>query len=235
MAIDEAIFRLYDTFHLDTIRFYGWKPSSVSIGKNQLLLEEVDLENLAKLSYQCVRRISGGGAVFHDELGELTYSIVTSSRYLKSKNVEGNYYELANLVFKPLETIGLSIDYDQIHCPSVFIGGKKISGNAQVRQGDKILQHGTILIDIRPEIMYSVLRVRSGRTQSSMIASVYQNVTSIGEKLNQVFTPRSLADFLITNLKTLKFRIATLTEEELQLAVELQEEKYATDEWTSLK
>ena len=92
MAIDEAIFRLYDRLQINTIRFYGWNPSTVSIGKNQQVDTEVDLENLKELGVDLVRRISGGGAVFHDALGELTYSVITDTNNLAGKNIEGSYY-----------------------------------------------------------------------------------------------------------------------------------------------
>ncbi len=235
MAIDEAIFRLYDKFRINTVRFYGWKPSSVSIGKNQQIKVEVNLENVEKYKYDCVRRISGGGAVFHDEKGELTYSIITDSRYLESKDIEGSYYEIINLIFAPLKELGLMIDFDQIHCPSVFSEGKKISGNAQARQGGILLQHGTILINIHPEIMYSVLRVNPRKTKSNMIASVYQNITSINEKLAQSFSPDTLASLIIEKLETSNFAVGRLNSEELQLAHTLQKKKYGNNDWTFSK
>ncbi len=67
MANDEAIFRLYDEIQMNTIRLYGWKPSAVSIGKHQCITKEVNINSVSKLGFNCVRRISGGGAVFHDE------------------------------------------------------------------------------------------------------------------------------------------------------------------------
>ncbi len=197
MSIDEAIFRLYGKIKINTIRFYGWSPSAVSIGKNQDVENEVDLVNLNNLGYSLVRRITGGGAVFHDEFGELTYSIIVNPQYLDSSSVEGSYYELVKLILEPIENLGLSLDYQQIHCPSVFSGGKKISGNAQARSKDAILQHGTILLKIRPEIMYSVLKARPGRTRQNMIESVYQNVTTISDRLKHEFNGEELAHYII--------------------------------------
>lgn len=238
MAIDEAIFRLYDLTKLNTIRFYGWKPSSVSIGKHQRIVEEVDLDNLHKLGFDCVRRISGGGAVFHDAQGELTYSIVTNIHNLTGHTVEGNYYELSNLIFHPLENLGLELDYASIHCPSVFSKGKKISGNAQARDGDTVLQHGTILVKFRPEIMYSVLKARSGRTRESMVDSVYQKITTLAEMLNEDVSPKSVAEYLIEYLTKnvlTNFSLGELTPEEQHLELELIHNKYESEEWIHSK
>lgn len=234
MAIDEAIFRLYDEIQLNTIRFYAWKPSAVSIGKHQRILEEVDLDALHKLGFDCVRRVSGGGTVFHDAIGELTYSIVTNTRNLLENTIEGNYYELSKLIFHPLEKLGLILDYRKRHCPSVFVKGKKISGNAQARNGNIVLQHGTILVNFRPKIMYSVLKARPGRTRVSMVESVYQHITTLEEILNKDVRPQGVAEYIIsflTDTKLSQFTLGELTSEENQITLELASDKYESEEW----
>ncbi|UCE14864.1 MAG: lipoate--protein ligase family protein [Candidatus Heimdallarchaeota archaeon] len=231
MAIDEAIFHYYTE---DTIRLYGWKPSAVSIGKHQQISREVDLDSLEKLGFDCVRRISGGGAVFHDEVGEVTYSVVTKVHNLESMTIDESYFEISQVVFRPLEKLGLTLDYGQIHCPSVFSKGKKISGNAQSRQKDIILQHGTILIKFRPEIMYSVLKARPGRTRESMIESVYQHITTLAESLDDDLSPSRVAEYLIRYLvetSSSQSYIGELTEKEQELAIKLASTKYKSKEW----
>ncbi len=153
MAIDEAIFRFYDELKQDTIRFYSWKPSAVSIGKHQNINDEVNMDNLKKLGFDCVRRISGGGAVFHDEFGELTYSIVTNSRFLTSKILETSYYELSQLVFHPLTKMGLNFNYNKTHCPSVFSEGKKISFNSVTNHTD-ICMMSIVIIVKKPTLIH---------------------------------------------------------------------------------
>ena len=235
MAIDESIFRLYNKYKINTLRLYSWIPSTVSIGLNQDLSAEVDLSTVKKLRFQVVRRISGGGTVLHDSGNELTYSIVTTKSLVDSKSIEDSYYKIVDLPFKPLSKLGVSIDYDQIHCPSVFIRGKKISGNAQARSGDVILQHGTILLDYDPEIMYSVLKARPGKSNSEMVASVYQKVTTLKQEINQKMTPGMLAKYLIDDFLTnhpKEFSIGDLNEEERILAESLEKDKYSTKEWS---
>lgn len=236
MAIDEAIFRNFN--EENTLRLYGWKPSAVSIGKHQQIDEEVDIDSIHELGFDCVRRISGGGAVFHDEIGEMTYSIVTNLQNFKVQTIEAIYYEISRIIFHPLEKLGLNLDYGQIHCPSVFSDGRKISGNAQARDGNTVLQHGTILVKYRPDIMYTVLRARPGRTQESMVKSVYQHITTLTDILNKDITPLSLAEYLLTCLmETDPFHYTSgeLTSEEKQLAVELASTKYESEEWLYLR
>ncbi len=233
MAIDEAIFRVYNEHQCNTIRFYGWNPSAVSIGKNQHVNNEVNLENLKKFGFDIVRRISGGGAVFHDSSGELTYSITVNSNHLNAGTVEGNYYEIAKLIFTPLEKLGLVLDYAQIHCPSVFSAGKKISGNAQARSKNVILQHGTILIDVQPKLMYSVLKARPGKTRELMIESVFQHVTTLSERLGQKYDPVGLSEYLMkcfTEENSDQYYLGELTKEESSLANELVK-KYDSNDW----
>lgn len=232
MAIDEAIFRNFEK--INTLRVYSWRPSAVSIGKNQIIEEEVDINSIKKLGFDCVRRISGGGAVFHDEIGELTYSIVTNLQNFKKQTIEAVYYKISEIIFQPLEKLGLTLDYGQIHCPSVFSGGRKISGNAQARDGDIVLQHGTILIKCRPNIMYTVLRARPGRTQESMVQSVYQHITTLTDLLGLELTPQKIGDYILTSLRennSLDCTIGELTPEEQELASELASTKYSSEEW----
>ncbi len=239
MGIDEAIYQLYKDHKINTLRLYSWYPSTASIGHHQCLNDEIDLSMVKKHQFQAVRRISGGGAVFHDSTKELTYSVVTNTEYVSNKSIEASYYQIVNLLFSPLAKLGILVNYDQVHCPSVFSKGKKISGNAQARSGNVILQHGTILIDYDPELMYSVLKARPGRTKTQMVQSVYQKITTIQEQTQTTtFSPSSLAEFIIQDLlesHPTTFSLGKLTEEEKQLSERLTEERYKSEEWLFLK
>src|SRR3989344_9694956 len=76
MAIDEAISEAVAAGGEPTIRFWSWKPSAVSIGYFQSLDEEVNIQRCYELGVDYVRRRTGGGAVYHDSKGELTYSVI---------------------------------------------------------------------------------------------------------------------------------------------------------------
>jgi lipoate-protein ligase A len=238
MAIDEAIFTLFNEHKNSTIRLYGWKPSAVSIGRHQKLTEEVEVENIKKFGFGCVRRITGGGAVFHDMYGELTYSVVTSINNLRSKSIEESYYEISDIIFQPLVQEGLHIDYAQIHCPSVFSAGKKISGNAQARHQNVVLQHGTILVDFRPEVMYSVLRARPDQTRTSMIQSVYEHITTLSDQMKNNLTPKSVAHIITeswNNNASTKIYRGSLFDDERRMYLELAKNKFSNDSWTNSK
>ena len=83
MAIDEAIMKArIENKVPNTLRFYTWKPSAVSIGRFQKVEDQIYVKNCRKNGVDIVRRISGGGAVYHDQNGEITYSIVATLRDL---------------------------------------------------------------------------------------------------------------------------------------------------------
>ncbi len=85
MALDEAVLRKAIKKKVpNTLRFYKWKPSTASIGRNQSLRNEIDIEFVKERGFNVVRRITGGGAVFHDETRELTYSIVCPIKTLEA-------------------------------------------------------------------------------------------------------------------------------------------------------
>ena len=84
MAIDEAVLTARAENRVpNTIRFYRWNPSTASIGRNQSLSDEIDLEAAKRLGVGVVRRISGGGAVYHDRDMEITYAVVVAEKDLK--------------------------------------------------------------------------------------------------------------------------------------------------------
>lgn len=195
MAIDECLFRnkIAHPELPNSIRLYQWSPSAVSIGKHQDLQLEVDLKAAKNLGIDVVRRITGGGAVLHDQFGEITYSIVASSNDYEQYSDEQLVISLLHGLEIGFTNLGLSTTYDKIHCPSLFVKGKKISGNAQARHKDVILQHGTILLDYNPGIMYTVLKARPNKPRSRMIESVYAYVTTLKNELGTIVDTQNVA------------------------------------------
>ncbi|MHA1143771.1 MAG: lipoate--protein ligase family protein [Candidatus Helarchaeota archaeon] len=185
MAIDEVIFnaRIQDEVP-NTIRFYRWKPSAVSIGRNQSVAVEVDVDACKSLGIDIVRRITGGGAVYHDYEGEITYSIIAREGEGIPKDIDESFRKLCRGIILALRKLGLEAEHGVFHCPSIFVKNRKISGNAQVRKKGVILQHGTILFDYDPSLMYSVLKVRDGVKKEKVVRSVYQKVTTIKQEIS---------------------------------------------------
>ena len=131
------------------LRLYGWKPSAVSIGYFQSLEEEVDVKKCKKAGIDVVRRLTGGGAVLHEH--ELTYSFITK---VYPTNIMESYRLICEPVVMCLKNLGLDAKFSPLN--DIIVGDKKVSGNAQTRRKNTLLQHGTILLDVDVEKMFSV-------------------------------------------------------------------------------
>ena len=175
MATDEAIMRLFPENKMPTVRLYAWKPCAVSIGYFQSLLEEVDVSQCEKQGVDIVRRITGGGAVFHEH--ELTYSIALPEKGVVPQNILESYAKICNAVVLGLAELGLNCQFVPLN--DIAINGKKISGNAQTRRNGVILQHGTVLLKVDVEKMFSLLKVPNEKLKGKLIEDVKQRVTSV--------------------------------------------------------
>jgi len=237
MALDEATLEhVIGKKTSFTLRFYKWDPSTVSIGRNQSLSAEVDM-NVAKNSgYNVVRRITGGGAVFHDKEREITYSIVCSIKFLEDLDAHTTLEQFEIIetgIVNGLRFYGLNPEKGVIHCPAIFLDGKKFSGNAQVRRKGYILQHGTILLDLNPEMMYSVLKAPFNVSKTKMVKSVYAKCIGVKEQL----TEYNEKEFLTSLRKGFEFTLGinlvkdSFSGDELQMAKQLVREKYSNFNW----
>ncbi len=199
MAIDEAILvnRMKDVVP-NTVRLYQWSPSTVSIGMHQSVKLEVDEVEIARRGFQLVRRISGGGAVLHAKGREITYAVVASVKDLLRGNptskarVDAVYEIILRVIQRTASLLSLSAAPGVIHCPALLVDGKKISGNAQCIKGNYVLQHGTILLSVDSDEMYSVLRPPEGVTKGRMVRSVKAKVAGLEEYIG---TSISSVDF----------------------------------------
>ncbi|MFW9948749.1 MAG: biotin/lipoate A/B protein ligase family protein [Candidatus Thorarchaeota archaeon] len=237
MALDEAILEgVIAKKSQFSLRFYKWKPSTISIGRNQSLSQEVELQVAQKKGFNIVRRITGGGAVFHDYDREITYSLVCSVNFLEKLNAYKliEQFELIELgIINALIYYGLNPEKGIIHCPAIFIDGKKFSGNAQVRRKNYILQHGTILLDIDAELMYSVLKAPYNVSKSRMVKSVYAKCIGIKEKLKDYEESKFLKVLKKGFEEELNIKLVEsgFTDYELELANQLVIKKYSNPKW----
>ena len=138
MAIDEAILtaRTIDKAP-NTLRLYCWNPAAVSIGKNQEAENEVHLESCRKLGVNVVRRISGGGTVFHDSRGEVTYGLIANTSDIDAKDNMAVYTKVYSGIKDALRILGITAHFNEgneKNCPNLTVNGKKISGSAQTRK-----------------------------------------------------------------------------------------------------
>jgi len=234
MATDEAIMLAMKEGNASpTLRLYRWKPSAVSIGTFQGMLDEVDVEFCQSRGIDFIRRITGGGAVYHDYEGEVTYSIIIPKGHrLAPNDILDSYRLICGGIVEALGHLGIRGEFKPIN--DVDVGGKKISGNAMTRRHDCVLQHGTILLDLDVNLMFSILKVPQEKISDKMIADVRERVTSIRDVLKRDVQISELQKALIQGFsEALEIELAQgkLSSAEEKTARRLAEEKYSTSEW----
>jgi lipoate-protein ligase A len=240
MAIDEAILIARIAGQVpNTLRFYRWQPSAVSIGKNQIPEDEVYLDTCKRLGVDVVRRISGGGTVYHDFEGEVTYSVTAKTEDLDAADFTSVYSKIYDAITDALRLLGIPADFssgDAKNCPNLTVNGKKISGSSQTTTRGVVLQHGTLLMSVDLPKMFTLLKLRNAScTQAADIAK--RKITSVQIELGHVITPETVANALTQGFKAIlkiQLKPGELTPYEAKLANQLCREKYATEEWTFL-
>jgi lipoyltransferase/lipoate-protein ligase len=232
MAVDRAIMVANSEGKVPpTVRFYGWLPPAISIGYFQSLTDEIDLKACEKLGVDYVRRTTGGGAVFHEK--ELTYSIVIPESHPEiPKNIMKSYGRICGAVMKGLQHLGIESEYAPIN--DIVTGGRKISGNAQTRKLETVLQHGTVLMDVDVDKMFSLLKVPNEKIKDKLIADVKQRVTSIRHILGKDVRFEEVAEAMKKGFEE-EFHVelieGKLSKEELALAKKFEKECFSAKDW----
>ena len=232
MAIDRVVLETNSEGKAPpTVRFYEWTPPAISIGYFQSLVEEVDLSMCEKYGVDYVRRITGGGAVFHDN--ELTYSIVIPETHKDiSKNIMESYGRICGAIINGLKNLNIHSIYKPIN--DIITNGKKISGNAQTRKFKTVLQHGTVLMDVDVEKMFSLLRVPDEKIRDKLISDVKDRVTSINHILKKDVSFENAAYAMKKGFEeefNVNLVLGKLTDEELKLTEKFEKELFSSKEW----
>lgn len=245
MALDEAISEAVANKDVKpTIRFYRWAPSAVSIGYFQSLNDEVAVDKCQEAGVDFIRRRTGGGAVYHDYDGEITYSVIAPEVYFP-KGIIDSYHTICGWILNSLSRIGVEADFKPINDivmaegsvgpKGEAVGGKKISGNAQTRRNGVLLQHGTLLYKVDVPKMFSLLKVGQEKIADKLIAAVEERVTSI----DQLKPDISMEDLYMALLEGFtegkKWDKGDWTLGELQRAQELITERYNQDRWNAMR
>ncbi len=237
MAVDEAILtaRIEDRVP-NTLRFYRWRPSAVSIGYFQDAEKEANLEACRNHGVDVVRRPTGGGAVYHDFEGEITYSIIANEKDLGVSGAVTRYQKLCGGIIYALGRLGVRAEFSSgspRQCPNILVSGKKISGNAQLRRRGVILQHGTVLVSLNLEEMFTFLRVPWAKSVGEVVKVAERKHTSLRQVLNSEISFEAVSEALIQGFgRTLKAQF--IQGELTPLEVETTEKlcgKYRSDEW----
>jgi lipoate-protein ligase A len=240
MAIDEAILTARIAGKVpNTLRFYRWKPSAVSIGRFQDLFNEVHVENCRKHGVDVVRRITGGGAIYHDYEGEITYSVVVDGKDLGYADMDilSAYKTICAGLIEAAKILGITAEFNPLdpkHCPNITIKGKKISGSAQSYKRGILLQHGTFLVDINHEKMFTFLKVPWAKTLMDVLEVSKKKLTSAKQELESRMSVEEMYPALVGGFeKALKIQLVEeeLTSYERKLAEKLRKTKFATEDW----
>jgi lipoate-protein ligase A len=238
MAIDEAILKArVSKLVPSTLRFYRWSPSAVSIGRFQKLEDQVLLENCRRLGIDVVRRITGGGSVYHDAKGEITYSVVASKRDIGAQDAASVYAKIYRGLAEVAGILGLAADFgegDIRKCPNLTVGGRKISGSAQSHRRGVVLQHGTLLVNVDFRQMFTVLRVPWAKTCFEVMKAAESRITSVEMELGKVISTQRVNKALIEGFRRafdVKLVEGELASEEIELAQQLDARKYSTVDW----
>ena len=200
---------------------------SVIIGKHQNALAELNLPYVNEHHIPVIRRISGGGTVYHDP-GNLNYCFIRKG--IKGQMVD--FIKHTRPVIDFLSTYGLVAEFDGRN--SLLLQGKKISGNAEHVFKDRVLHHGTILFSSDLDRLNEALRVTTGRYRDRAMKSVRSVVTNLGDHIVEPIDITSFTD------KFMDFVMAAYPSEsagyeyspgDLEEIARLVEEKYSTWEW----
>ena len=178
MALDEVL--MHSAKHdMPILRLYGWQPPTVSIGYFQSIDEELDVKRCEQTGIDVVRRITGGGAVLHES--ELTYSFITKTY---PKNIMESYNLICDPVVMCINKLGFNAKFAPLN--DIEVDNRKVSGNAQTRKKGILLQHGTILLDVDVEKMFSVLKIPSEKIKDKMIKDAKARVMGLNKPFEQV-------------------------------------------------
>ena len=222
MAFDEYCL---ESLPIDEPVFYLWqnKPA-VIVGYNQEVNTEVNLDYLKEKGIDLVRRVTGGGAVYHD-LENLNYTIVG-----RSEDLERDYPEYAALMMKALQALGVPATLSGRN--DILVDGKKVSGFAKRVCKNRLMVHGTLMYNVDVDVLTHVLNPSTTKLQSKGIASVRSRVTNLCNYLPelsdiQAFKNR-LEEILSNNYSDAEYK---LSETDLAHIQQLTDEKFATWEW----
>jgi lipoate-protein ligase A len=242
MAYDEVAAQTTAAGGPRTVRLYRWRPSTLSLGYRQSP-DSVDWAACERAGVDVIRRNTGGGGIYHDTYGDISYSVVAPA-----DEVPGDLLESYQLFCEPLfdafdaldvDARFVAAEHDAVHEPACYLralhpahdivagDGRKLSGNAQYRRQDAVIQHGSITFRAEPERHLDCFA-----TDEVAPADFSARVTSLKEQ-NPDLTRRVVVDALETALaEWADADEGTWTDDEVAFAERRATEKYRSEAWT---
>ncbi|KAF0818022.1 MULTISPECIES: lipoate--protein ligase [unclassified Cytobacillus] len=224
LAIEEYALKNLD-IEETYLLFYINEPSII-IGKNQNTVEEINTEYVENNGIHVVRRLSGGGAVYHD-LGNLNFSFITKD----DGDSFHNFRKFTEPVTEALQKLGVNAELSGRN--DLMAEGRKISGNAQFSTKGRMFSHGTLLFDSEIESVVSALKVKKDKIESKGIKSIRSRVANISEFLDEKITVEEFRSLLLKNIFGDLDEIPEykLTDEDWEKIHQLSRERYQNWDW----
>ena len=217
----------YAMTHFAAECFMLWRNApAVIVGRHQNTLAEIDADYVQANNIPVVRRLSGGGAVFHD-LGNLNFTFIADS----DGRAQVDFRRFTQPILDALQALGVAARFEGRN--DLTIDGRKFSGNAEHVSGNRILHHGTLLFSARMADVSAALRPDPAKFADKAVKSVRSRVTNISEHLPRPMTVLEFRDYLMAHVvaATPDAQAYTFTPADVAAITRLRDEKYATWEW----
>lgn len=218
----------YLLHHCEEDIFMLWQDAPcVVVGKNQNTLSEINYDYVSANQIPVVRRLSGGGAVFHD-LGNVNFTFIQSG----VGHLFNDFKAFTAPILEVLSQMNVNAEFSGRN--DLLIDGRKFSGNAQYKYKDKVLHHGTLLYASEIVDLSQSLKPKEAKFEGKSVKSVVSRVTNISEHLKE---PLPIEDFIsriqshIVSLDPEHHQLTPLSEKEIEAIQKLTDEKYSTWQW----
>lgn len=200
---------------------------AIIIGKHQNTIEEINKEYIDEHGIHVVRRLSGGGAVYHD-LNNLNYTIISN----KADEGAFDFKTFSQPVIETLADLGVTAEFTGRN--DLEIDGKKFCGNAQAYSNGRMMHHGCLLFDVDMTVLGNALKVSKDKIESKGVKSVRARVTNILSELPEKITVHEFSDKILEKMKEHYPDMTeyVLSEDELTKIQNSADEQFGTWEWT---
>src|SRR5690625_5228649 len=226
LALEEYVLQHFgekDTYLL----FYINEPSII-IGKNQNSIEEINTDYVETNNIKVVRRLSGGGAVYHDK-GNLNFSFITKD----DGDSFHNFQKFTKPVVRALNEI--DVPAELIGRNDLLVDGRKISGNAQFATKGRMFSHGTLMLDSEIEHVVNALNVKKEKIESKGIKSIKSRVANITEYLDEKMPMEQFKELILRSIFAVEnvedVPRYELTDEDWSNVYEISKNRYQRWEW----
>lgn len=226
LAIEEHILKNLD-INESYLLFYINQPSII-IGRNQNTIEEINTKFVEENDIIVVRRMSGGGAVYHD-LENLNYSFITKD---EGNSIQENFKKFTQPVINALRKLGANAQL--MGRNDIEIDGKKVSGTAQYATGGRMYTHGTLMLNVDLDSVSKALKPKKEKIESKGVKSVRARVGNIKDYINQDMTVEEFKQYILKSVfeeQGLDVQEYVLTDEDWKQIEEISKNKYQTWEW----